>query len=178
MNTTHLGPRCLSAEPGTKQEAWEQLSRFCWSMSPHPQGKLIVFVHGFGGDAITTWEQFISSWPAEYAGYDLALFGYPSYKYNVDENCVSLKKFISLLANSPANTINKTVEHLLEYMPTLERPSDFVFSEIVFIAHSLGAVICRMAFKREPYSSWVRKSKLMLFAQLTKVHTLLCFSTP
>jgi len=163
INSTHLGPRCL---PSASPEPWKYLSRFCWSLNPG--GKLIIFVHGFGGDAITTWEQFVSLWPQGHGEWDLAFFGYPSRKFNVDEHTIAFIDFLKSILMSPANTINDTLKHLFSYRPELERSEKFTFDKILLVAHSMGAVICRRALIQEQNASWISNAKLILFAPAHK----------
>lgn len=166
MDHTHLGPRCFPPIPNKSVEPWRSLSRFCWALKP--EGKIVIFVHGFGGDSIATWEQFVSLWPREYPGWDLASFGYPSYRFNVGEHAISFINFLNLILDAPVPTINSTLEHLISYRPDVKRESDFWFTQIVFIAHSMGAVVCRKALLQQQNSPWMSRAHLILFAPAHK----------
>ncbi|BFU91667.1 MAG: hypothetical protein NTAFB01_28540 [Nitrospira sp.] len=139
---------------------------------------MLIFLHGFGGDALTTWSEFVTQWPDTHGGWDLVFFGYPTCKFKIselklefkldrlyiDEHVNSFRKFIEMLEPAPAITINKTLEVLLKCRPELRRPDDFAYSQIVLVAHSMGAVVCRRALILEKTSDWVSKSSLILFA--------------
>src|SRR4051794_2647056 len=45
-----------------------------------PDGQLVIFIHGFGGDAIATWNDMQLMLPADrrFDGVDLAFYGYDS----------------------------------------------------------------------------------------------------
>jgi pimeloyl-ACP methyl ester carboxylesterase len=167
MSATHLGPRCLPVQlTDGEDDPWKYLSRFCWAMKP--EGKLVIFVHGFGGDALTTWEQFVSLWPEKHAGWDLAFFGYPSLAFNVEEHTISFLNFLNLVLASPADTVNRTIKELFAYRSNLRREPNFGFSRIVLVAHSMGAVICRRALIQHKDSPWVSNTKIILFAPAHK----------
>jgi pimeloyl-ACP methyl ester carboxylesterase len=176
MNSTHLGPRCFPGNQTINVANWKSLSRFCWSFNPN--GKLIIFVHGFGGDALATWSEFVSQWPRTHSGWDLAFFGYPSCRFkmndfnldgfNIDEHTNSFLAFMDKIVSSPSDTINDILKELLKSKPELRRCDSFDYSEIVLVAHSMGAVICRRALIQTSNSNWVSKSKLILFAPAHK----------
>jgi len=93
--------------------------------SDKPATKALVFVHGFAGDAWSTWSycQYLADWPAfekDFAHVDLFFFDYQSTKNIVAKSAKQLRAFVDACV-SPM------------------RP----YESIRFVAHSLGSVIVR-----------------------------------
>jgi pimeloyl-ACP methyl ester carboxylesterase len=132
-------------------------SRAYWSLNP--LGKLLFFIHGFGGGALTTWRKFPQLLLADdqWAGWDLFFYGYDSRP---------------IRAGISAQILSTQIDHVVEQSgyanvwPLTRRPDSFRYSEIWFIAHSLGAPIVRQAIvaaaDRNAY--WIDQSYLFCFA--------------
>ena len=110
--------------------------------SPDPDTAL-VFVHGFDGRAVSTWERFPSFIRTEPKAHraDAIFWGYPSRQEDVEFCAQKLRKFLHGLFNDP-------LEAFLG--PTLSRagsrrPTTFRYSKVVLCAHSMGAVVVRRA---------------------------------
>jgi pimeloyl-ACP methyl ester carboxylesterase len=130
-----------------------------WALAPF--GKAILFVHGFGGAATTTWVQFPSLLQAEKAsaGYDLIFYGYDGLRTRARPNADLLVELLDALFSEPADFIKKS-------LPTIRRSQKFEYKKIVIVAHSLGAVISRIAIvdayrKRH---DWASKVEFVFFA--------------
>jgi pimeloyl-ACP methyl ester carboxylesterase len=146
-----------------------------------PEGKLVVFVHGFNGDALATWGNFWTFWPKTLGGWDLAFFGYPAFKlsrsprklisqptFTIDSHADTLNKFLRAMDDSPSCMINEGIRPLIELDSNYEREHNFQYSQIVLVAHSMGAVVCRRASILFKNQAWVTKSRLALFAPAHK----------
>lgn len=133
-------------------------SRGLWSL--RPSGDLVVFVHGFTGHAVTTWSRFnvlLRGCP-EAAGSDLVFFGYDGLRTRATVSAGHLLKFMRQLHNEPSKIINPSLQS--------KRSPDFRFRRTILVAHSLGAVVSRMALLEATHRSdeWARDARLLLFA--------------
>jgi pimeloyl-ACP methyl ester carboxylesterase len=131
-------------------------------LARNPSGKAILFVHGYGGNAITTWSKFDSLLPdaASCCGHDLIFYGYDGLRSDTIASASIFLEFLESLFSGAAALINSALP------PSAQRSSDFQYSEILVVAHSLGAVISRWALMMafEQGRSWPVKTKLVLFA--------------
>jgi hypothetical protein len=148
-NMNHTLPRHLNA--GVKTNAY-------WSLNP--MGHLIVFVHGFGGGAEGTWMQFprCAIGAPEFVGRDLVFYGYDGLQTEAFLSGVELYRFIEKIADV------QLVQDTLPPYP--KRDPNFAFNRITVVAHSLGAIVSRLAFL-EAYrdgAPWISNSELVLFA--------------
>lgn len=130
-------------------------------LSKHKPTALIVFVHGFRGDALETWQQFdeLAISNPKFKNADLVFFGYDGYLSNVLAGSSFLFDLLNDVDTNPAAIvgINK---------PDLIAARKQGYQRIILVAHSLGAVVCRWAIVRavEEKKSWREKLKLLLFA--------------
>lgn len=126
-----------------------------------PARRLLVFVHGFGGQASATWAGTETTLVADAraATSDLVYFGYRSLHAQPEMSAGTLRQFLHVAAgSSPAWT---TLAHRA-LGATLSRDYD----KVLLIAHSLGAPVARRALLdaiRER-AGWVGKTQLQLFA--------------
>ena len=119
---------------------------------------LVVFVHGFNGHAIKTWNTFpeLIQEHNSFKESDVIFFGYDSLKTQASNMKLRLFNFIDT-AVDPTR---------MEYAIQRDIPSGFAYDKIVIVAHSLGAVITRMAmlYAKAKGSPWLNKCKLVFFA--------------
>jgi pimeloyl-ACP methyl ester carboxylesterase len=131
-------------------------------LARNPNGKAILFVHGYGGNAVKTWTRFESLLPSDKqcAGSDLIFYGYDGLWADSVASASIFGEFLeSLFANAP-QLINPALP------APARRSEDFRYSEIVIVAHSLGAVISRWALStaHQQIKPWVTNTRLVLFA--------------
>lgn len=127
-----------------------------------PNRKALLFIHGFSGDAVTTWSDFHQLLPHRptCTSRDLIFYGYDGLRAEMHASAALFRAFLDrLLAHTPY--------FLTENLPpSARRADDFGYDEVTIIAHSLGAVIARRALldATRSDSAWVSKIKLVLFA--------------
>lgn len=113
-------------------------SQAVWSKT-NPES-LLVFVHGFAGDSISTWTRF-SQLVYEHprAGtFDAVFYQYDGVYSSVVASAGLLRDFIGRMLFSAPSVINSTGYGAI-------RPVTFAYQRAVFVAHSLGAVVLRRA---------------------------------
>lgn len=114
---------------------------------------LIVFVHGFNGDATQTWTDFIelSKSRKRFDDCDMLYYGYDSLKGQVYGHALNFYKFVS-----------KYNDH--RFPMGEEKPTNY--DNIVIVAHSLGAIVSRFAVLEaiSRGTVWYKKCKLVYFA--------------
>ncbi|MDX6191639.1 alpha/beta hydrolase [Flavobacterium sp. Fl-318] len=119
---------------------------------------LIVFIHGFGGTSIGTWNNFptyITS-EEEFAKSDIIFYGYDTFKGQAGDHSGELFKFLNLVENPVANHI----------LPIAQGLPERNYNGIILVAHSLGAILTRQAliFAINENKTWADKVTLALFA--------------
>ena len=103
----------------------------------------VVFVHGFGGSAGGTWEEFPSAIRVapEAKHTDVFLIDYPSTKESIQVCGDDFGPFLADLLRNPIETIvNPSLPSDASPRSPLAR-----YSRIVLVAHSMGAVVVRRA---------------------------------
>lgn len=138
-------------------------TRVWWSHQPSSEA--VVFVHGFGGQALKTWSRFPSllcSEPA-CAGFDLFFFGYDGLHTEAVSSAGQLMRFLSGLFNSPEDMYRDSGAPLAA---RVRHPGSY--DRVVIVAHSLGAVVSRRAvldaFNDAAATAWAKRVHLVLFA--------------
>jgi pimeloyl-ACP methyl ester carboxylesterase len=131
-------------------------------LAVQPLSKAVIFVHGFSGDPITTWSDFPVLLPAtqQCAGHDFFFYGYDGLWADMNASAALLRDFVDRLLSETGSLVNKN-------LPTDgQRPEAFKYKKILFVAHSLGAVMIRRALLdlTEMGRPWLANSKLVLFA--------------
>lgn len=102
-----------------------------WSDTPN--GVLVIFVHGFTGNSITTWVQFplmLSRDPV--ANVDFLFFGHNGGTSQMQAMVGLLSDAIDRLWNDPGR---------FSSFPTTR--GNFRFSRVILCAHSMGCVVAR-----------------------------------
>ena len=137
-------------------------SGVCWAkMSRHPEGRLVVFIHGFRGKALNTWNRFptlVEAGPG-FQGRDFVFYGYSSRRRRTQVLAIDFREALESLILRPTELLGST-----GMLPI--RTPDFRFDEVLVVAHSMGALVARQAlldaFQRG--DSWPLQVKLALFA--------------
>lgn len=154
LQQSHYTPRSL---PYGKD------SRVRWAVNP--SGVAVLFVHGFGGGATDTWDEFADRLPErpESRGHDLLFYGYESLTKQSTINAALFRDFLHDVATDPFTRVMKPS---LRVDRTLT-PA-FRYRRIVLVAHSLGAVVVREALiqaANDPaMRPWLPLVQLALFA--------------
>ncbi|MCF2489929.1 triacylglycerol lipase [Dyadobacter sp. CY347] len=119
---------------------------------------IIIFVHGFGGSATGTWNNFLSMilFDDHFKKTDVIFYGYDTLKGQASDHSAQLYNFLNLLESPGRNHI----------LPPLQNLPERSYQSILLVAHSLGAVLVRQAQLLASIADkqWVDKSKLALFA--------------
>ncbi|HVW10189.1 MAG TPA: hypothetical protein VHC90_16495 [Bryobacteraceae bacterium] len=130
-------------------------------LSRHKPDTLVIFVHGFRGDALETWQQFdqLVITNPRFKNVDFIFFGYESYLSNVLAGASFLY-----------NLLNAVEEQNRAAIASVSKPEvagvRCEYKRIILVAHSLGAVVCRWAIVRavEEGKPWRSRLRLLLFA--------------
>ncbi|HWY37722.1 MAG TPA: hypothetical protein VNY73_04135 [Bacteroidia bacterium] len=120
--------------------------------------KLIVFVHGFGGGAISTWNNFSSMllMDNDFAKSDIIFYGYDTLKGQAGDHSAEFYHFLEKALAPVANDL----------LPPGQQLNERNYDSILIIAHSLGSVIVRQALllANTDKKKWVAKTSMALFA--------------
>jgi hypothetical protein len=133
--------------------------RSYWSTNPN--GTVIIFVHGFGGQAVGTWMEFERLLPVhpKCANCDIVFYGYNSMQAQLQASAKLLFQKINRLCSDPLSVINPDLD------PAAQRAQDFQVRRLLLVAHSLGAVISRRALliAHDAGAGWTTNTSLALF---------------
>jgi pimeloyl-ACP methyl ester carboxylesterase len=136
-------------------------SEACWAL--HENGKLLLFVHGFGGSATGTWRSFRELLLEDpvFSGYDMVFYGYESRRARASVSAELLFDFVNRFLRAPSSFANHSLE--------VSRDDDFKYSEIFLISHSLGGPVTRAmlvdAWKNKV--PWLRNVRMIFYAPAT-----------
>lgn len=129
--------------------------------SKQPANRLLVFVHGFGGGASSTWsgaESQLVSDPRT-AETDIVFYGYKSLRAQPELSAGKLRTFLHQAASASPDW-NVVASKALGQRVTRE------YTDVLIVAHSLGAPVSRRALldaiSQDAY--WADKVRLVLFA--------------
>jgi pimeloyl-ACP methyl ester carboxylesterase len=121
---------------------------------------LVVFVHGFGGQAVSTWGDFadLAMEHSAYAQSDLVFLGYESRARPATFSRNVLYWALKALVEQTNLLLNRAG------LPS--RQSDFAYERIILVGHSLGGALVRdVAMKAKAENeAWADKIGLALFA--------------
>jgi hypothetical protein len=120
---------------------WGVASKAMLAMDPASR-RACVFVHGWTGDALETWQGFPGlirdSVRAE--GTDFFFWGYESVKPTAMFSAALLREFLEALLDLPVRSvINPSL------FGARTRDEGFRYEQLVICAHSMGAVVSRRA---------------------------------
>lgn len=107
----------------------------------------VIFVHGFLGDAVETWQEFQSSVDApayapRFSDADLFFYSYPSTRHTIKVATENFERFVACMVDGPWQTAvgERTGAVLRVDSPRDGRPA---YERLLFVGHSLGGVIVR-----------------------------------
>ncbi len=142
----HVGPQTIS-----------QGNSIAFSCYGIPKN-LVIFVHGFNGHPVKTWNEFpqLIQQHGAFKDADVIFYGYDSLKTQASNMKLRLFKFIEM-AIDPTKMVYATLRNI---------PEGFQYNKVVIIAHSLGAVVARLAllYARAKHVSWLKNCQLLFFA--------------
>jgi pimeloyl-ACP methyl ester carboxylesterase len=131
--------------------------------SAQPAHTVVFFVHGFGGSALSTWREFDSlvTTDAAFQSCDLVFLGYDSVRRQTRSSAGELYQCCNTILRDTPNFTR--VEMLY---PGLKRPRYLQYQNIVFVAHSLGAIVTRqiLLMAQKNNVEWLSRVQLTLFA--------------
>ncbi|MBI5430657.1 MAG: hypothetical protein HY938_09415 [Nitrosomonadales bacterium] len=132
-----------------------------WSIEPATT--VIFFVHGFMGSAMSTWREFDSLAPYDptYEKMDLVFLGYNSVKEQTNISADRILMSCHNLIQDPSGCINSTVD-----FDRFKRSKEHQYQKVVFVAHSLGAIITRqlLLVAEQRNYPWLDNVRMVLFA--------------
>lgn len=152
LNQTHYLPASLPGRFGLGTTVY-------WSY--RPAQSLLVFVHGFGGDATSTWRGFpgfLTSDP-QLASTDVIFYGYNAKTDAANPSALAFLAFLELVLASPT-------AFMKDILGESSRNPNQEYQRIVVVAHSLGAVVIRRAllWAAQKAHPWVQRIRMVLFA--------------
>lgn len=123
---------------------------------------VVVFVHGFFGKAVGTWNDFPSILLVDPAAAqsDLIFFGYDGREAQAANSAEELLEFLDVVASKPW-TLSKGLGRSRRDPP---------YKRIVLVTHSLGGVIARRALLNaaKDGAAWIRLVRMVMFAPAHK----------
>ena len=152
----------------TDGQSWGRSSKAFFATQP--VGSAILFVHGFGGKATDTWLEFPRLLPleSESAGWDLLFYGYDGKKARAALSAAGLLQFLDELLVMPSTCVVNP--SLTPGIP--KRKKSFRYKRLIICAHSLGAIVSRLALldagNQTPPRPWLPRVRLLLFAPAHK----------
>jgi triacylglycerol esterase/lipase EstA (alpha/beta hydrolase family) len=101
---------------------------------------LLVFVHGFRGHALQTWQRFDELLPEEpgCADFDYVFYGYDAFGSDLMASAAAFRGFLEILLTEPASIWTGM-------LPIQARRDGRLYDRITLVGHSLGAVVIRCA---------------------------------
>ena len=124
--------------------------------------QLVIFVHGYGGNAITTWKSFFTLLRNDPSFFDkdVIYYGYKSKEYQAADHAGDFYDFLNDHALSSASSSY--------FIMALDERSfeKRKYEKVTIVAHSLGAIVTREALKTayDNKRDWLPTTQMMLFA--------------
>ena len=114
-------------------------TRAYWSIAP--PSAVLIFIHGFAGDSTSTWDSFPSLLVSQKAlvGHDLVFYGYDGKSTRAHISAGDFEGFLTSLLTTPVSLPNASLPD--EFSRGAGQP----YKRAYVIAHSLGAVVTRLA---------------------------------
>ncbi|PSK91237.1 hypothetical protein [Taibaiella chishuiensis] len=138
--------------------------------SADPPKNLVVFVHGFRGASVETWNDFANALPLTpgFCRSDIIYYGYDSMEGQAFDQAADFLAFLDR-HSTPRSALRP------------DNPP--VYEKIIICAHSLGSIVARFALLESIKAgfAWRKQCKLVLFAPAhngARVQSLLMLSLP
>ena len=125
----------------------------------------MIFVHGFGGDALGTWMLFPKMLPLDQAtaGHDIYFFGYDSLHRQAAYSAADLADLLKKILRHPFEVVESAAVFTAK-----ERDKKFRYDRVTIVAHSLGSVIARRALldlsRDKSVRPYLKDVRLVFFA--------------
>jgi pimeloyl-ACP methyl ester carboxylesterase len=152
---THYPIDLLGLGPEYNQDSYALWSR-------RPVKKAVVFIHGYSGNALTTWAQFQQLIPEvpEFTGCDFFFYGHDGLWGTTAASATLFYSFLQRLCEQPLSLSIPSLGSVAA------RPQGFTYDKVTLAAHSLGAVISRWAllYAVRDARSWLDRTALVLYA--------------
>jgi pimeloyl-ACP methyl ester carboxylesterase len=156
---THFPISVLSLGPGYNQQSYALWSR-------RPVKKAVVFIHGYRGDALTTWAQFQNLIPEvpEFSGCDFLFYGHDGLWGTTAASAALFYSYLKLLFGHPLSLSIPSIGDVAA------RPNGFTYDKVILAAHSLGAVISRwvLLHAHDDKQKWLNRIAMVLYAPAHK----------
>ena len=158
MELFHLLPRWIDIEHfPSKRKALLILSK------KRPK-TLIVFIHGFNGSPLKTWNEFPSlvNTHSAFEVCDMAFYDYDSKGIQAAASGINLAHFITRISSRNERLSIDDIQY--------GAYSNYKYDKILFVAHSLGAIVTRraMIYAYEKHLPWVQSASMFFFAPAHK----------
>lgn len=130
-----------------------------------PAKNLLVFIHGFNGKAVLTWNKFPSKLAADasFAETDIIFYGYKSLQRNRNAGNYASDLLIFLKQEIDAIPAPGNIARIAGEKKLTQRNG---YEKIILVAHSLGAIVLRKALMNAKADTvpWLEKVQMLLIA--------------
>lgn len=153
----------------TRDDSWLRDAGALLTSWPNPL-TAVIFVHGWGGNAVETWDCFLqlARTSEKFRATDVIFFGYPSRGPTTEFSAAKFREFLKDFLLTPHSSVIKPTLGPQDHL--LGRRSNY--SQVLLIGHSMGAVVIRRAISDlslEPeLASSLATLRLLLFAPAHK----------